>query len=105
MVISTVGVVRKPSAPLWYRAIVKPLLRYKYDDMRAMEEVVSASGLDWTVVRAVQLVEVPLTRRYRVGRDGTLPDIGKISRSDLADFVAAQSDDDALSGRAVAISY
>jgi biliverdin reductase / flavin reductase len=105
VLVSSVGVLDHPSAPIWYRAIVKPLLRHKYADMRAMEALLAGSELDWTVVRAAQLVDGPLTQRYRVGQGGSLPDIGKISRSDLADFVAKEAGDEACIDRAVAISY
>lgn len=105
VVVSSVGVLHDPSTPIWYRAIVKPLLRHKYADMKAMETVVAASGLDWTVVRAGQLAGGPLTQHYRVGRNGNLADVTKISRADLADFLAKQAEDRALLERAVAISY
>lgn len=105
VLVSSVGVLDDPSAPIWYRTIVKPLLRHKYADMRAMEALVARSGLDWTVVRAAQLVERPLTQHYRIGQDGSLPDIGKISCSDLADFIARQAEDTSNIDRAVAISY
>ena len=103
--VSSVGVIEDPSTPIWYRAIVKPLLRHKYADMRAMEALVARSGLDWTVVRAARLVDGPLTQHYRIGQEGHLPDIGTISRSDLAAFVAREADDAAYIDRAVAISY
>lgn len=105
VLVSSVGVLDDPSAPIWYRAIVKPLLRHKYADMRAMEALVAASGLNWTIVRAAQLVDGPLTQHYRIGQEGSLPDISKISRSDLADFVAREADDAAFVDRALAISY
>lgn len=105
VLVSSVGVLADPAAPVWYRAIVKPLLRHKYADMHAMETWVASSGLNWTIVRAAQLVNGPLTQHYRVGPEGSLPDISKISRSDLADFVAREADDAAFINRAVAISY
>ena len=105
VLVSSVGVLDDPSAPIWYRAIVKPLLRHKYADMRAMEALVAASGLNWTIVRAAQLVDGPLTQHYRIGQEGSLPDISKISRSDLADFVAREADGAAFVDRALAISY
>jgi biliverdin reductase / flavin reductase len=105
VVVSSVGVLDDPSAPFWYRTTVKPLLRHKYRDMTRMEREIAASALDWTVVRAARLVPGPLTQRYRIGRDGTLPDVTRISRADLADFVAAQASDRTLAGHAVAISY
>ena len=105
VLVSSVGVLDHSSTPIWYRAIVRPLLRHKYADMRAMETLVVESGLDWTVVRASQLVDGPLTQRYRIGQEGSLPNIGKISRRDLADFVARASNDATFIHRVVAISY
>lgn len=105
VVVSSVGVIHDSSTPIWYRTIVQPLLRHKYADMKAMEAVVAASGLDWTVVRAGQLTDGSLTQQYRIGREGNLANVTKISRGDLADFIAKQADDRALLGRAVAISY
>jgi nucleoside-diphosphate-sugar epimerase len=46
VLVSSVGVLDEPAAPVWYRALIKPLLRHKYADMRAMEDLVAASGLD-----------------------------------------------------------
>ena len=61
-----------------------------------METLLATAGLNWTVVRA--------DPRCRVGREGSLPNIGKVSRSDLADFVARQAEDTTFVDRAVAIS-
>lgn len=105
VLVSSVGVLDDLSAPIWYRAVVKPLLRHKYEDMRAMEALAAGSDLNWTVVRAARLVDGSLTQHYRIGREGSLAGIGKISRSDLADFVAQQVTDAAFIQRAVAISY
>ncbi len=105
VLVSSVGVLHDPTTPLWYRTIVQPLLRHKYADMKRMEQAVSDSDLDWTVVRAGQLVEGPLTQRYRLGRTGQLPNVTKIARVDLADFLAEQAEDKSLLKQAVAISY
>ncbi|USI74653.1 NAD(P)-dependent oxidoreductase [Sphingomonas morindae] len=104
VLVSSIGVLDKPAAPAWYRALVKPLLRHKYADMRAMEAFVARSGLDWTIVRAARLIDGPLTQHYRVGAGGTLPDITTISRSDLADFLARAVADPAMAGQMYAIS-
>ena len=105
VLVSSVGVTHEPTAPLWYRGLVHPLLRHKYADMKRMEAVAAASGLDWTVVRAGRLTDGPLTQRYRLGEAGTLPHIGALSYPDLASFVAEQATDRSFVGRAVAISY
>lgn len=105
VLVSSVGVVHDPSTPIWYRTLVQPLLRHKYADMQRMEAAVASSGLDWTVVRAAQLVAGALTQRYRIGENGRLPNVTKVSRTDLADFLAVQITDRTHVGRAVAISY
>jgi putative NADH-flavin reductase len=56
-------------------------------DATDMEEIVSRSGLDWTLVRPPQLNDKPRTGRYRV-REGHLPAFGfSIGRADVADFM------------------
>jgi putative NADH-flavin reductase len=56
-------------------------------DASAMEQIVTASELDWTLVRPPQLTDKPRTGRYRV-REGHLPVFGfKIARADVADFM------------------
>jgi putative NADH-flavin reductase len=53
-------------------------------DASAMERIIMASGLDWTIVRPPQLTDKPFTGKYRV-RTGRLPGLGfKISRADVA---------------------
>ena len=105
LAVTSVGVVRDPTTPLWYRAIVRPLLRHKYADMRRLEQVIRGSGLDFTIVRPVQLVNASLTRRYRVGSDGNLPQGTSISRADVADFMVRHVSDHGFYHRTVAPSY
>ena len=105
VLVSSVGVLHDPTTPLWYRTIVQPLLRHKYEDMKRMEKAVADSDLEWTVVRPGQLVDGPLTQDYRIGREGHLPNVTKVTRSDLADFLAIQAEDCSLAKRTVAISY
>jgi uncharacterized protein YbjT (DUF2867 family) len=56
------------------RLVAKPvlgwILRHVFADMRAMEEIVRASGLDWTIVLPPRLTDGPRTGRVasRVGR-------------------------------------
>jgi uncharacterized protein YbjT (DUF2867 family) len=66
------------------RVFAKP-----FADVRRMEDVIRASGLDWTLVRATRLVNSPGTGQYRVSPDYTPPGGGKISRADVAHFIAA----------------
>jgi len=54
-------------------------------DASAMETVIRASELDWTIVRPPQLTDKPYTGKYRV-REEHLPRFGfNISRADVAD--------------------
>ncbi|HEX4022742.1 MAG TPA: SDR family oxidoreductase [Acidobacteriaceae bacterium] len=56
-------------------------------DASAMERIVMASQLDWTLVRPPQLTDKPQTGRYRV-REEHLPAFGfKIARADVANFM------------------
>jgi uncharacterized protein YbjT (DUF2867 family) len=66
------------------RVFAKP-----FADVRRMEDVVRESGLDWTLVRATRLVNSPGTGQYRVSPDYPPPGGGKISRADVAHFIAA----------------
>jgi uncharacterized protein YbjT (DUF2867 family) len=65
------------------RVFAKP-----FADVRRMEDVVRQSGLDWTLVRATRLVSSPGTGRCRVSPDYPPPGGGKISRADVAHFIA-----------------
>lgn len=66
-------------------------------DAQGHLEVLKASGLDWTVVRAPRLTETPGRGAYRVGWVGVDAST-KISRDDLADFILTQVDDRRLVG-------
>ena len=105
VLVSSVGVLNDPTTPLWYRTIVQPLLRHKYADMKRMEKAVADSEMDWTIVRPGQLADGPLTQTYRIGRDGHLPNVTKISRADLANFLADQAEDRSIIKCQAAVSY
>lgn len=68
----------------------KTFLRNVASDSAAMEWVVKASDLDWTIARAPRLTNGPLTERYDVADDHLPPGAGgtaMISRADLAHFL------------------
>jgi putative NADH-flavin reductase len=62
-------------------------------DAAAMEQIITRSNLDWTIIRPPQLTDKPYTGNYRV-REGHLPRFGfNISRADVADcFLKAVAD-------------
>ncbi|GAA3156933.1 SDR family oxidoreductase [Planomonospora alba] len=91
------------------RLVVKPVLqralRHPFADMRAMEEQVRASGLDWTVVRPPRLTDGPRTGRYRTDRERNIRGGVTLSRADLADCVLASIGDPAAVGAVVRVGY
>jgi len=64
-------------------AIVRFILRRHVRDLAAMERVVEASDLDWTIVRPPRLTNGPLTGKYRIS-DHHAPPSSFISRADCA---------------------
>jgi putative NADH-flavin reductase len=79
-----------PNFPWWFRNLLSPLVRELYDDMRLMETAVRQSGVDWTFVRPGHLQDDPPTGTYRV-LDGANPKGGwKLTRTDLARFIARE---------------
>jgi putative NADH-flavin reductase len=73
----------------FFNTFVKPTIRRSvYLDMRRMEQLVKRSGLDWTIVRPLQLYDGPLSKKYHT-EPGYIPS-GKTSRADLVDFLLKQ---------------
>jgi hypothetical protein len=73
-------------------------------EVQGMTEVVTTSGLDWTVARITAPVDIPTNGTLRagfLGRDG----VGApMARTDIAAFLVDQLDDDRFVGAAPAIS-
>ena len=76
--------------------VIKPIvgrfLKGAWADLVAMEEVVRASGLDWTVLRPPQLTDKPVTGRYRTRLDANARGL-RVSRADVAHLALAVADD------------
>jgi len=73
-------------------------------DSSAMEDVLTRSGLDWTIVRPPQLTDKPYTGNYRV-REGHLPRFGlKISRADVADYMIKATENHTSIRKVVGVS-
>jgi putative NADH-flavin reductase len=73
----------------YLRYLLKPLvraafLRHVCADMRAAEEQIRASGLDWTIFRPPSLTDKPARGSYRTAVDRNLPHGFTVSRADLA---------------------
>jgi len=69
------------------------LLKDVYADKTKMEEIITESNLNWTVVRPGRLLDKELTEKYRVENKlykGI--NIGGINRADVADFLIKQAE-------------
>ena len=78
-----------PDAGALIKFVLPRVLAKPFADARAMEAAVTATDLDWTLVRATRLVNAPQTGRYRVRPDFPPVGGGKIARADVAHFMAA----------------
>jgi len=89
-----------PDSNALVKMILPRVLAKTFADVREMEAVIAASGLDWTLVRATRLVNSGVTGRYRVRPDYPPTGGWKISRSDVAHFMSAVlAGDDWIRGR------
>jgi putative NADH-flavin reductase len=76
--------------------VVEPIItrtigKTVYDDIRRMEAIVRNSGLDWTVVRASGLFDLPERTNYVAGEVN--PVGAYTSRTDLADYLVKLAGD------------
>jgi putative NADH-flavin reductase len=66
-----------------------------YDDKGVQERLIKESPLVWTIARPGVLTDGPRTGRYRILEDPSHWRNGVISRSDVAEFLVRQIDDQA----------
>jgi len=70
------------------------VLRSEVADKEAMEQQLSASSLDWTVVRVGLLTDEPVRGgTWRAADDGSIRGMGRVARADVAAFMLAQLGD------------
>jgi putative NADH-flavin reductase len=62
----------------------RTMFRTHYADLAGMEDVIRASGLDWTISRPPKLTDKPLTGHYRTALDRNIRGGFSISRADVA---------------------
>lgn len=90
------------------KALVKPILRgmlrHGFADMRGMEEVVVASGLDWTILRPPRLTNGRHTGTYRTEVNRNVRGGMQVSRADVADCMLRCLTDPAAVRAAISIS-
>lgn len=75
--------------------IVPVFLRHAFADHERQEAVIKGSSLEWIIVHPPHLNDGPRTGQYRHGFSTTDTSIkGKVSRTDVADFMLKQLMDD-----------
>lgn len=75
-------------APLPVQLLIRTVLARALADHDAQEEVVRASGLDWTIVRPVGLTDAPASGVYlAVPSDDRTPLGSRIARADVAEYI------------------
>ena len=87
--------------------LVEPVLtrtigKSTYDDQRRMEEIVRASGLDWTIVRPSGLFDLPEPTNYVAGEVD--PVGGYTARIDLAAYMVELAGDPSAAAKTVVVS-
>jgi putative NADH-flavin reductase len=83
----------KNYVPWLVKIFLKYLLKDVYADKTKMEEIITNTDLNWTVVRPGRLLDKELTEKYRVENKlfkGI--NIGGINRADVADFLIKQAE-------------
>ncbi|MXP23522.1 NAD(P)H-binding protein [Gordonia sp. HNM0687] len=75
-----------------------------YRELLGMTDLITNSGLRWTIIRFTAPKDGPAVGDLRVGFFGTDKIGFAVTRADIADFTAAQVDDDRYAGAAPAIS-
>ncbi|ONK09713.1 NAD(P)H-binding protein [Streptomyces sp. MP131-18] len=93
---------------LAYRAVLHPIVsrafRAVYRDLAEMERIVTASGLDWTVVRPPRLLDKPPSHRYERVIGANVPGGRSLARADLAHAMLAMLDDEETVRRPVGVA-
>ena len=89
----------------WKRIMFGALLAPVFRDHELQENLVRASGLDWTIVRPSAFTDGPATGTYKEAFDTSVKMLSlKIARADVAGFLTRQLSDHRYSGQAVGIS-
>ena len=92
------------AASLVQKGIYSTLLRSLYADKAVADDLVRASGLNWTIVHPTRLTDGPAARSYKAA--DRLPMAGNptISRADVAHFMLTTLEDSTWSRRTAVIS-
>jgi putative NADH-flavin reductase len=83
----------------------RTVMRSRYADLALMEDILSYSGLDWTIVRPPRLTNGPLTHRYRTAFGHNLRGGVVISRADVAHVMLRALEQLETIGQIIGIAY
>jgi putative NADH-flavin reductase len=95
----------KNYVPWLVKIFLKYFLKEVYADKTNMEEIITNSDMNWTVVRPGRLLDKKLTEKYRIENKlfkGI--NIGGINRADVADFLIKQAEKQTELRKYIAIS-
>jgi putative NADH-flavin reductase len=95
----------KNYVPWLVKMFLKYFLKDVYADKTKMEEIITNSDLNWTVVRPGRLLDKELTEKYRIENKlfkGI--NISGINRADVADFLIKQAEKQTELKKYIAIS-
>jgi putative NADH-flavin reductase len=89
--VSAHGVLETHDKSLYSRAVWAKVAD-RMRDKEAMEPLITASGLNWTIVRPPKLSDHDATGKYRAGRDLPIRLWNSIGRADLAAFLIDEAE-------------
>ena len=95
----------KNYVPWLVKMFLKYFLKDVYADKTKMEEIITNSNLNWTVVRPGRLFDKELIEKYRIENKlfkGI--NVGGINRADVADFLIKQAEEQTELKKYIAIS-
>ena len=95
----------KNYVPWLVKMFLKYFLKDVYADKTKMEEIITNSDLNWTIVRPGRLLDKELTEKYRIENKlfkGI--NVGGINRADVADFLIKQAEEQTELKKYIAIS-
>ncbi|HEX9406038.1 MAG TPA: SDR family oxidoreductase [Thermoanaerobaculia bacterium] len=82
----------------------RTVLRSIYTDKAKADAVITASPVEWTIVRPVALTNGPRTGKYRVGEHLEVRGFPRVSRADVADFILGELTESAWVRKIVVMS-
>jgi len=94
-----------PDSSALVKLVLPRIFAKQFADVRRMEELIRASDLDWTLVRATRLVNWPATGQYRTRSDFPPQRGMKVSRADVAQFMVDALSQHSWIGASPALAY